>query len=435
MKTALRLLLLAACGCGATARARPTAPSPPVAVNGPTSASLTVTLRADAVAYHLVATGGRACANDLLGETRCAAPDSPTDWQHSVDALSGMPLRDGYVVSSDRLTLRTDAGAFEQHIEPGAGVFTEVLGEDQAFAVTAAPLPEIAPGVRGRATREVIGAHAASLARTLGPARGTILVDAGPSVSTEWALVLEEGAELSDDQIRAWMTSAWTGARGWRRGVAQYQTWLIDVREGRRTRETFLSAWLAAYLTYRSSVDGRPLDDSNEARRLAGGAVIALCADAALRTNGSDLLGARGSLPASLAAEMETRAAFRGVMDIDPCLAPLGLRLAVARYEDPGADALLRVGAVADDPPTITVGRSFFEAGDRLVSVADVAVTKLEDVAWALREIEVGDRFIIVVERDGQTRRTWARRPRTSGDERTRYFLAATESSASISLE
>ncbi len=328
----------------------------------------------------------------------------------------------------------------ERHIEAGAGAFIEVLGDDRAIAVTSEPLPEIAPGVRGRSTRPLVATYAASLAQAFGPARGTLLVDPGTAASNDWALIVDEeptsAPTLGDDEIRAWMTAAWTGAQGWQRGAAQYLAWLIDVREGRLTAEGLLDAWLRAYLTYRHTMDGRPLDESTLARRLAGGAVVALCADAMLRARGEDLLVAtrRGTFPPAVSEEMSERAAFRGVMDVDPCLEKLGLRLAVSRFEDPGAAALLRVGAVADEPPRITTGRSFFEPGDRLVSVADVAVRRLEDVAWALRDVEVGDRFVIVVERDGQTRRTWARRPRTSGDERTRYFLAPTESPGAVSL-
>lgn len=112
-----------------------------------------------------------------------------------------------------------------------------------------------------------------------------------------------------------------------------------------------------------------------------------------------------------LAALVETRGAFA----IDECLERRGLSrneheilawsdrtLAVDVLRIRGLRTLSKLeGFVVEQVPE----GSAFEPGDVVLRVADHPVATLDDVAWALRDVERGDRFVVDLRRRGEERR------------------------------
>lgn len=114
----------------------------------------------------------------------------------------------------------------------------------------------------------------------------------------------------------------------------------------------------------------------------------------------------------SAANDLQVRVGTHGAFGIDECFERFGFEVRPATFEGPTDRALvldvLGIGGLR----TATHTQSFdvtavregtpLEVGDVVLQVEDHPVADLADVAWALRNVNVGERFAIRLRRDGE---------------------------------
>ena len=202
----------------------------------------------------------------------------------------------------------------------------------------------------------------------------------------------------------------------WLDGFATFLWQYVQMREGTLATDDYLDAWLADYSEHRRTLTGEPHRQSALAGR-----VKSICMLPSLGLAESRRLQHR--LPEHEPLWLDER----GVLDVRECLGELNVELAMIRYEDATPETLLRVRSAPGDPPTVERGGSFFQAGDVIIEVNHRRVQTRGDVAWALRDVPTGERFIVVVQRDGHEARTWATRPRVGDRDAVRFALVPVE--------
>ena len=206
----------------------------------------------------------------------------------------------------------------------------------------------------------------------------------------------------------------------WLDGFAAFLWQYLQMREGSVSMDDYFDSWLAHYSEHRRSLDGQPHRFHPLAAR-----VKSICLLPSLR------LAETRSIQHRLPAHEPPWLDERGVLDVRGCLTAAGVQLAAIRYEDAAPEALLRVRSAPGDPPTVARGGSFFQVGDVITEVNRRRIQTRGDVAWALRDVDTGDRFTIVVQRNGQEARTWARRPRVGERDAVRFALIPVEADES----
>lgn len=204
--------------------------------------------------------------------------------------------------------------------------------------------------------------------------------------------------------------------QAWLDGFATFLWQYIQMREGQLETDDYLDSWLADYSEHRRALNGQPHRESALAARVKSVCMLPSLAAAETRT-------IQHRLPDREPLWLDER----GVLDVRDCLAAMDVELAAVRYEDATPEALLRVRSAPGDPPTVERGGSFFQSGDVVIEVNRRRVHTRGDVAWALRDVATGDRFIIVVQRGDQEARTWARRPRVGDRDAVRFALIPVE--------
>lgn len=206
----------------------------------------------------------------------------------------------------------------------------------------------------------------------------------------------------------------------WLDGTAEFLWQVVKMKEDSLSMDHYLDDWLALYARHRQTLSGEPHRQSPLAAQVMAICQVRIHIDLvphALEHQNAD--GDRAWMNE------------RGVLDVRSCLASLGVELAAVRYEGASPDRLLRTHMADGDPPTITRAGSFFQPGDVVVEVNRRRIQTQGDIAWALRDVDSGDRFTIVVERDGQQARTWARRPRVGERNAVRFALIPVEADES----
>ncbi|MFK7998680.1 MAG: hypothetical protein AB8H86_03755 [Polyangiales bacterium] len=201
----------------------------------------------------------------------------------------------------------------------------------------------------------------------------------------------------------------------WLDGFATFLWQYIQMREGSLTMDEYLESWLADYRLHRR-VDGLPHRQSALAARVKSLCMLPRLRDAATRT-------IQHRLPEREPLWLDER----GVLDVRECLSAVGFQLAMLRYEDATPEALLRVRSAPGNPPVVERGGSFFQSGDVIIEVNRRRVRTRRDVAWALRDVDTGERFVIVVQRGEREARTWARRPRVRDRDAAGFALIPIE--------
>ncbi|MFT5353086.1 MAG: hypothetical protein ACI9KE_000283 [Polyangiales bacterium] len=225
---------------------------------------------------------------------------------------------------------------------------------------------------------------------------------------------------VADDETNVFgprILRAYLGPGGpWLDGFAAFLWQYVKISEGQLTTADYLDSWLADYSEHRRTLSGQPHRQSALAAR-----VKSVCMLPSLGLAETRRLQHR--LPEHEPAWLDER----GVLDVRDCLAAVGVELAAIRYEDETPENLLRVRSAPGDPPTVERGGSFFQTGDVIVEVNRRRIHVRGDVAWALRDVSTGERFIIIVQRAGQEARTWARRPRVGERNAVRFTLIPVE--------
>lgn len=432
MKRGLLIAFFCA-GCGHSALPPPTTTPPTTNRAEPSGlASLTTTVRIDRIEWRLLAGGAAVCAD----EAHCADAGESVQWQLALSDAAYAALPTGMVIH--RALLATYSSTSEIDVAPphADGTHLTPLGR-QSLAITHEPLEvvedlivetELAQ-IDGRPSRDVILEIATEIRAALGAPDGYIFVGAARPADG----VVPLSAELTVDELRAQLVGAWIGEDGWRAGLARYLAWQIDGA----TQAQLLARFMVAYRAYRELVGQSPNDDPQRAD--PGGVIAAFCADVELHSQGSSLAAELhrahdlSTLSEETAVSLANRVAFSNVIDVAPCLVPLGQELVAVRYESPSAAALLRVGL--DEELRVSTGRGFFQTGDKIVTVAGSDIENESDIAWALHATDVGERFVVVVEREGATRRTWARRPRVQDAPRALRFDVRRSGRGATSLD
>lgn len=189
-----------------------------------------------------------------------------------------------------------------------------------------------------------------------------------------------------------------------RRGMGRYGAWLLAADLRRAAPNDALHVLARAYERHRAAAQRRPIADGDDAD---GGALALFCTDLALRRSGSSLAEALAPSPErfverladahpELARTLAARVAFRGVIDLDGCARPFGLRLVALRTNrlGPESRAQLFEGALVEG---LVVRRAPAEgrlrAGDVLVRLGEVPIFADEDVDLALVGLEPGHRI------------------------------------------
>lgn len=189
-----------------------------------------------------------------------------------------------------------------------------------------------------------------------------------------------------------------------RRGMGRYGAWLLAADLRRAAPADALHVLARAYERHRAAAQRRPIADGDDAD---GSALALFCTDLALRRSGSSLAEALAPSPEhfvdrltdahpDLARTLAARVAFRGVIDLDGCARPFGLRLVALRTNrlGPESRAQLFEGALVEG---LVVRRAPAEgrlrAGDVLVRLGEVPVFADEDVDLALVGLEPGHRI------------------------------------------
>ena len=198
----------------------------------------------------------------------------------------------------------------------------------------------------------------------------------------------------------------------WLDGAAAFLWQVMRFKEGSLSMDDYLEDWLDLYVEHRDSLSGAPHRQSALSAQVVG-----ICQMPP--QNHTSLRRREGADPPWMDQ--------RGVLDVRVCLQRLGVELAAIRYEDSSPEHLLRVRSAPGDPPTVERGGSFFQAGDVIIEVNRRRIRSRGDVAWALRDVDAGERFIIVVQREGREARTWARRPRVRERDAVRFALIPSE--------
>lgn len=189
-----------------------------------------------------------------------------------------------------------------------------------------------------------------------------------------------------------------------RRGMGRYGAWLLAADLRRAAPNDALHVLARAYERHRAAAQRRPIADGDDAD---GGALALFCTDLALRRSGSSLAEVLAPSPErfverladthpEVARTLAARVAFRGVIDLDGCVRPFGLRLVALRTNrlGPESRAQLFEGALVEG---LVVRRAPAEgrlrAGDVLVRLGEVPIFADEDVDLALVGLEPGHRI------------------------------------------
>jgi hypothetical protein len=189
-----------------------------------------------------------------------------------------------------------------------------------------------------------------------------------------------------------------------RRGMGRYGAWLLAADLRRAAPADALHVLARAYERHRAAAQRRPIADGDDAD---GGALALFCTDLALRRTGSSLAEVLAPSPErfvdrladahpEVARALAARVAFRGVIDLDGCARPFGLRLVALRTQRLGAEARAQLfeGAQVE---ALVVRRAPAEgrlrAGDVLVRLGEVPIFADEDVDLALVGLEPGHRI------------------------------------------
>ncbi|MCU0674469.1 MAG: hypothetical protein MUE69_16960 [Myxococcota bacterium] len=189
-----------------------------------------------------------------------------------------------------------------------------------------------------------------------------------------------------------------------RRGMGRYGAWLLAADLRRAAPNDALHVLARAYERHRAAAQRRPISDGDDAD---GGALALFCTDLALRRSGSNLAEVLAPSPErfvdrltdthpELARTLAARVTFRGVIDLDGCARPFGLRLVALRTNrlGPESRAQLFEGALVEG---LVVRRAPAEGrlrtGDVLVRLGEVPIFADEDVDLALVGLEPGHRI------------------------------------------
>jgi hypothetical protein len=189
-----------------------------------------------------------------------------------------------------------------------------------------------------------------------------------------------------------------------RRGMGRYGAWLLAADLRRAAPNDALHVLARAYERHRAAAQRRPIADGDDAD---GSALALFCTDLVLRRSGSSLAEALAPSPErfverltdahpEVARTLAARVAFRGVIDLDGCARPFGLRLVALRTNrlGPESRAQLFEGALVEG---LVVRRAPAEGrlrtGDVLVRLGEVPIFADEDVDLALVGLEPGHRI------------------------------------------
>ncbi len=197
-----------------------------------------------------------------------------------------------------------------------------------------------------------------------------------------------------------------------RLGLGRYGAWLLasDLRSA--PTGDALHVLARAYERHRALTRGRAIAEGDDPD---GAALVLFCADAALRQAGSSLADAlapsvhgfverlRRAQPA-IAAALEARLTFRGVLDLDACTRPLGVRLQARHAGRLGEEAWSQLfeGAVVEDRMVTREGGRL-RVGDVLLRLGEVPIAARRDVELALLGRAPGDRVPSVWARGGRS--------------------------------
>lgn len=242
------------------------------------------------------------------------------------------------------------------------------------------------------------GARWARLTRARLPASAAELPGLLEALTSSVATPVEPGAAP---------TPAWL-----RLGLGRYGAWLLtsDLR-GAPTGDA-LHVLARAYERHRVQTRGRAIAEGDDPD---GAALVLFCADAALRQAGSSLADAlapsvhgfverlRRARP-EIATALEGRLAFRGVLDLDACTRPLGVRLQARHAGRLGDEAWSQLfeGAVVEDG-VVTREGGRLRVGDVLLRLGEVPIAGRRDVELALLGRSPGDRVPSLWARGGRS--------------------------------
>lgn len=258
-----------------------------------------------------------------------------------------------------------------------------------AWSPARATPPEGTPPSLPSQTAPIVGARWTLLTRTNLPSSAADLPSMLETIAASVAHPREASAE-----VPRWL----------RRGMGRYGAWLLAADLRRATPNDALHVLARAYERHRAAAQRRPIADGDDAD---GGALALFCADLALRRAGSSLAEALAPSPErfverladahpEVARTLAARVAFRGVIDLDGCARPFGLRLVALRTNrlGPESRAQLFEGALVEG---LVVRRAPAEgrlrAGDVLVRLGEVPIFADEDVDLALVGLEPGHRI------------------------------------------
>lgn len=215
------------------------------------------------------------------------------------------------------------------------------------------------------------------------------------------------GPNVSPNDPNATSAAGDETPRWLRRGFGRYGAWLLGADLRRAPTADALHVLARAYERHRARIHDRPLAEGDDPD---GAALVLFCTDLALRRRGSSLAEQLAPSPATLEARLRdaeppigerlaASLAFRGVLDLDACLRPHGLRLVARRVNvlAPAPFATLFDGATVEG---LVVRRapesSRLREGDVLVRLGDVPIVEPSDVDLALFGHTAGHRVTSV---------------------------------------
>ncbi|MBX3249951.1 MAG: hypothetical protein KF901_22425 [Myxococcales bacterium] len=239
-----------------------------------------------------------------------------------------------------------------------------------------------------------------------------------------------EGAPTEDDAVTAdaELPPIEPRPRWLARGFGRYGAWLLANDLRREGNAEGLRVIAAAFERHRAHPIGVALRDRDDPD---GVALALFCADVTLRARGGTLVealmpdGSVGAHP-EVARALEARLAFGGVLPLDPCLRPLGLKLLArpTRRLTEGDRRQLLEGAALEGL-RVTQGTARLREGDVLTHLDDHRVESASDVDLALRDLDTDARVIATLRRDGRPLRLPLRVPLRRGDAGVRFWIHA----------
>lgn len=209
--------------------------------------------------------------------------------------------------------------------------------------------------------------------------------------------LLRTVADLDLRGLPSWFRE---GARGLREQVIAFTPGLR--RAERVELEASLRAGLAsAYQVYWQGVRGRALVEAEEgaAWARAGATLVAFCVEV-LEVEDVPAFVARAG-------------AYRGVFDVQPCLATLGWILQVRTARQLTAEQRRRYfgGAFIDDTAHVVRSPGPLRRGERIVRIGATEITSPDQVDFALAALEPRARFWVAAHGEGGRRRHRFRAP------------------------